>query len=606
MQELEPMLMQQGTHSLQANSSPDGSYFQIYTATSSATLTTTTVTTASASHPHKSNFLGQPGEPKFLIPPMNLSNFNRQGCESWDAKNLHDCDLDSRAESGPQEQCAQMMRGVTLTNPSRGWPTHIPQGQSSFMHELHAAPGFAHSTPAATGVTLDQRFSALTSQRKLQDRYQRELPHASPETAFHPPWSTLPVTKPETGCGYDEGPTFLPLSHSTPKEAAIFANEPPLRQKMGSNYSPWVGAALSQGLLSPTEYHSLTGLDDGRLSQGLAPINQPYFGMSEDERLGAEANLDQPLPQVASMASADQADLRHRNSTPMHQPPQMATPYPIPLHQPFPQAFLGPNLDHSKGPTFNGKTNFQDFVVQFDSIAQIKRWTYEIKGQRLLMALEGQATSVLPTLPPTSRTDYASLRAALEKRFNPQLDPDLAGNMAQNRRRKKGETFVAFAQELKRMMIATYENWPPDRIERLAREQFFNSIDDPQLKGLLWSRSPCSVEEAAMMADGLEKLIELPSTRHPNQAVYTNQHDQIMDPKNSAEGKGKREKRKSGSGINKNRKITRGNGHSETALHPGENRLPAGNEQQPQLHELPLNQRYELTGPHENYGQWEN
>ena len=106
----------------------------------------------------------------------------------------------------------------------------------------------------------------------------------------------------------------------------------------------------------------------------------------------------------------------------------------------------------TKGPTFNGKSSFKDFIVQFDCISEIRGWTDAIKGQRLLMALEGQAVGVLGTLPAGVRTHYASLREALEKRFDPQLDSDLAGTLAQTRRRRRGESFVAFVQELKKLM----------------------------------------------------------------------------------------------------------------------------------------------------------
>ena len=63
------------------------------------------------------------------------------------------------------------------------------------------------------------------------------------------------------------------------------------------------------------------------------------------------------------------------------------------------------------------------------------------------MALEGQAVGVLGTLPASVRTHYASLREALEKRFEPQLDSDLAGTLAQTRRRRREESFCPGVKE---------------------------------------------------------------------------------------------------------------------------------------------------------------
>ena len=209
---------------------------------------------------------------------------------------------------------------------------------------------------------------------------------------------------------------------------------------------------------------------------------------------------------------------------------------------------------HSKVPTFNGKTSFQDFIIQFDCVSDINKWSNKVKGQKLLMALEGQAASVLTTLPSTKRTDYYHLRAALDKRFNPQLDPDLAGSVAQTRRKKRGETYVAYAQELKKLMNMAYDNWPPDCIERLIRERFFNSIEDPHMRGMLWSRSPRTVDEAAVMADGLEKLMESPTDRPTQQAVYSSEQRHDRSGMNQNEGY---------QGDNPNRRFQRQNSHSD-------------------------------------------
>ena len=55
-------------------------------------------------------------------------------------------------------------------------------------------------------------------------------------------------------------------------------------------------------------------------------------------------------------------------------------------------------------------------------------------------------------------------------------------------------------------MTRTYENWPPEYNERLTRDCFFNSIEDQNLKISLWTKTPKTVEEAALWADILEEM----------------------------------------------------------------------------------------------------
>ena len=162
-----------------------------------------------------------------------------------------------------------------------------------------------------------------------------------------------------------------------------------------------------------------------------------------------------------------------------------------------------------KTPTFNGKNNLQDFLIQFECLSTMRRWSQQLKGQKLLLALEGQATSVLGTLPEHQRMNYDSLKQALQKRFQPKLDPDIAGTLYQNRRKKQNESYLGFAQDLRKLIIAAHPDWPEECIEGMTREKFFNSLNDTQIKGLIWSKSPKSVEEAAEMADNLERMIDL-------------------------------------------------------------------------------------------------
>ena len=462
------------------------------------------------------------------------------------------------------------------------WPETIPRDQNSFASEMRAAPGFAQSTPASAAAqpasapwstslhpvernkVHTDHFPAEADERRVQDQ-QRGL-QAYSEAHLHPAPSTFPVGDPTRAGSYQSPPAQinemqppnLPSTNFTPKERGAVANQLYGGREEEVQYSPWTGPSLNHEVFPRTASHMSKGPNERVATPRVE--NRDY-----------EARWDHQSRQLPPCPPEDLAGSIYPNLAATQRQPQMFSPYQFPLHSSFPQAFLAPNLDHLKGPTFNGKTNFQDFIVQFDSIAQIKGWAYGTKGERLLMALEGQATSILPTLSPTLRTDYASLRAALEKRFNPQLDPDLAGNMAHSRRRKKGETYVAFAQELKRMMNATYENWPPDQVERLARERFFNSIDDLQLKGLLWSRSPRSVEEAAIMADGLEKLIEPVSSKPHNQAVYTNHQEQKSERKDSTEEKENGDRRQKGGGS----------GQQSRAYQPAGNNNPAGTGQPP-------------------------
>ena len=164
--------------------------------------------------------------------------------------------------------------------------------------------------------------------------------------------------------------------------------------------------------------------------------------------------------------------------------------------------------DSTKLPQYSGKTDFNDFIIQFECIATSKGWNDKTKGEKLVMSLEGNAISVLGALPKQDRMNFKALKDALEKRFKPKLDPILAGNLIQNRKRKKGESYSIFAQELKKLVTNVYEGCSRETIEQKTLQAFCNAVTDQQLVGLLWAKSPSTVEEAAIYAESLEATFD--------------------------------------------------------------------------------------------------
>ena len=193
-------------------------------------------------------------------------------------------------------------------------------------------------------------------------------------------------------------------------------------------------------------------------------------------------------------------------------------------HEPSTMIYYPEYIEEEMHLTFDGNSNFNDFIVQFECVSSIYKWSYETKGQKLMMSLKDKAVGVLGTLQASQRTDFESLKTALQNRFDPVLDQDLTGLQWQKRKKKKNESYVSFAMDLKKLLLTTYLNWPEECIERLAREHFFSCIDDKYLRGLLWSKSPVNLIEAASMADSLEELFLQERIRDERE----NEHTHLM------------------------------------------------------------------------------
>ena len=107
--------------------------------------------------------------------------------------------------------------------------------------------------------------------------------------------------------------------------------------------------------------------------------------------------------------------VKEETSTPMKL--QMAPPASILM----PLSFSGVEPEHKrpiqKPPLFDGKSLWEPYIAQFDTVAGMNQWDDEQKGNYLATILKGSALTVLGNLATETRQNYKAVVAALESRF---------------------------------------------------------------------------------------------------------------------------------------------------------------------------------------------
>ena len=76
-------------------------------------------------------------------------------------------------------------------------------------------------------------------------------------------------------------------------------------------------------------------------------------------------------------------------------------------------------VSKKKPATYDGQSSLQDYLVQFELLAEINGWDDFTKAMELATSLRGQAQGVLSDLRPDLRRDYSALVNALTARFEP-------------------------------------------------------------------------------------------------------------------------------------------------------------------------------------------
>jgi hypothetical protein len=157
---------------------------------------------------------------------------------------------------------------------------------------------------------------------------------------------------------------------------------------------------------------------------------------------------------------------------------------------------------YRKPATYDGKTDWQDYSVQFEIVAELNQWDEKTKAMELATNLRGVAQGVLSDLRPEYRMSYRHLVHALQSRFEPTNQSELYRAQIKNRIRKKGEALTELSQDVKRLVRLAYPEAPSAVREHLARDCFIDALNDSELEWAVFQGKASTVEDAVRI--GLE------------------------------------------------------------------------------------------------------
>jgi hypothetical protein len=153
-----------------------------------------------------------------------------------------------------------------------------------------------------------------------------------------------------------------------------------------------------------------------------------------------------------------------------------------------------------KPATYDGKTSWRDYLVQFEMVAEINGWDEQTMALELATSLRAAAQGVLGDLRPDHRRSWTHLVSALTDRFEPDNQSELYRAQIKNRLRRRGEPLSELAQEIKRLIRKAYPSAPPELREQLGRDCFADSLNDAEMEWTVFSGKPNTVDDALRTA----------------------------------------------------------------------------------------------------------
>ncbi|GFV21180.1 uncharacterized protein TNCV_4268131 [Trichonephila clavipes] len=132
--------------------------------------------------------------------------------------------------------------------------------------------------------------------------------------------------------------------------------------------------------------------------------------------------------------------------------------------------------------TYDGKTNWELYKIQFGIISEANRWTEEIKACQLVTSLRGEVAEVLQTLTDPELLNLNSLYNALDLRFSQKFSKDYARLQMKTRHQKPEESLQEYAFEMQRLATLAFSDFSANVREMISLEYFEGGLKDEEIQ----------------------------------------------------------------------------------------------------------------------------
>ncbi|CAC5393394.1 PLD3_4 [Mytilus coruscus] len=105
------------------------------------------------------------------------------------------------------------------------------------------------------------------------------------------------------------------------------------------------------------------------------------------------------------------------------------------------------NIGYTKPNSYDGKSNWSDYKVHFEIVAQLNGWSSEIKALKLISCMQNDALAAIGDINTNCPPSYSELVNTLTRRFAPDNQTELYKTQIDTRIRKGGKVCLNFFRE---------------------------------------------------------------------------------------------------------------------------------------------------------------
>ena len=161
-------------------------------------------------------------------------------------------------------------------------------------------------------------------------------------------------------------------------------------------------------------------------------------------------------------------------------------------------------------PKYDGSTDFNTYLLQFQVLAHEQRWTEDRKGVMLISRLKGRALEIAAQ---GDNLTFSELVSRLRSHFSPDHE-EMFAQQLQTLRKTSSQTWEDLAFEVRNLTRKGYRRANEITQERLAVHAFINAITEDDLRQRVRDSHPFSVEMALSRVRQVEADQAVERQRH--------------------------------------------------------------------------------------------
>ena len=156
---------------------------------------------------------------------------------------------------------------------------------------------------------------------------------------------------------------------------------------------------------------------------------------------------------------------------------------------------------------FDGTGSWTDWWFHFENVATVNGWDDTQRLQWLRVRLTGRAQKALHRLPELVASSYGATRDALKARFEPESRHTWYQAEFQAQRKKGGEGWADFADDLRSLTDKAYPDLQEEAREQLSLNAYLSQLPQPQISFSVRQKQPTTLDDAVAATLEMESYL---------------------------------------------------------------------------------------------------